>query len=102
MGALCTLLTYALLLVYGISLTQAFLDNSKQTESVQTLYYDRFKEGEFKFSDNSLKIMIITAGELDPAVGRIAMYKIIAANYIEGDTIEWFQTKEEVELTKCS
>ena len=34
MGALCTMLTYAFVIVYGVALGEAFIDNSKQSESV--------------------------------------------------------------------
>ena len=76
MGSLCTLLTYTLLMVYGIALTEAFLDNSKQTESVQTLYYDRFNEGEFKLSEQSLSFVVVLPAKLDPKVGRIGLSQI--------------------------
>ena len=47
MGALCTILTYCLLLINGITLVEGFLDNSRQQESAQTQFYDAYKAGVF-------------------------------------------------------
>ena len=44
-GATFTLLTYVLLLINIISLTESFFNGSRQDESSQTVLYDRYSAG---------------------------------------------------------
>ena len=52
LGAICTIMTYVLILINGISLVEGFLNGSKQSESAQTLFYDRFNEGRQWLDEN--------------------------------------------------
>lgn len=83
-------------MVYGISLTQAFLDKSKQTESVQTLFYDRFNEGEFKLSEHQLEIMIVTPGEIPAAVGRIRLAQIFKKETDQDGQVKYEDVQENI------
>lgn len=45
LGALFTIVTYVLILINGIALVEGFLNGSKQSESSQTFFFDRYNEG---------------------------------------------------------
>ena len=83
MGALCTILTYVLILINGISLVEGFLNGSKQSESAQTLFYDRFNEGKQSLDENQFSVFIATLMPISPRVGRILMRQ-----YTEEDVYE--------------
>ena len=79
MGAMCTILTYALLLVSLISLTQSFIDRSKQESNSQTLFFDRYNAGRFYLEENNFKISFGTPYAIPDKIGRLTM-KIVKNN----------------------
>ena len=70
-GLLCTVLAYVLIVINGVALWNGFLDGSKQKESAQTVFYDRYHEGKFYLQEGDFHFKIAYRGQLDPGVGRI-------------------------------
>ena len=77
MGALCTLITYALVLSNLITLLIEFSDGSRQQSSFEVFTIDRFTEGAFNLTENHFDVQIIIAGVLDPRLARISAYNTV-------------------------
>ena len=69
LGALCTIMTYVLILINGVALVEGFLDGSKQSESSQTFFYDRFNEGKQWLEKSQFQIKVATMWPIPPSVG---------------------------------
>ena len=74
LGALITLLTYALLLFNTITLTQAFFDNSKQDEKNQFERFDRYNQT-YNLKDMEFSFSYFTYPPLTPNIGRFKVYQ---------------------------
>ena len=75
MGALITLLTYALMLFNFTNLMQAFFNGSRQNEKQSTVAIDPFQADKLNLQDNQLEISIIVP-TLPENIGRIVAYQI--------------------------
>mmetsp|Transcript_12736 Transcript_12736/g.17156 ORF Transcript_12736/g.17156 Transcript_12736/m.17156 type:complete len:164 (-) Transcript_12736:1228-1719(-) len=73
MGALCTLITYILLLINMIALIKAFSTQSNREESAQNLWFDSFKAGQFKFSENAFSLRIGSFVPIKDRFGRLVI-----------------------------
>lgn len=46
-GALCTILVTVLILINTVMLAKGYINNSRQTETTQTIFFDTFNAGKF-------------------------------------------------------
>ena len=78
LGALLSISSYILLIIFTVNLFTAFIDGSKQTETTQTLKYDTFGGEPRKLSDMGFGVQIIL-----PAIpARIATFTVLRnSNY---------------------
>ena len=71
LGALVTLVTYALILFNLGSLIIAFFDSSKQKENVQEKVVDAIYSGPFTLTENNIEFTLLTSPPLVPELGRL-------------------------------
>ena len=60
LGALCTILTYVLICINAFSVFQGFVNGTRQNESAQTLYFDRYEAGPISLPLSSFDVKIST------------------------------------------
>ena len=72
MGSCCSLVTYAVIIFNFTTLFMGFLEGSKQSESQQTLHYDRFLADGFNLRENLFEISIFRQS-IPPELGRLRM-----------------------------
>lgn len=80
MGALVTLLTYALMLFNFTNLMRAFFDGSRQDEKQSTVAIDPFLADDLNLQDNLFYISIITATPIPEDLGRMVAYQHEGSN----------------------
>ena len=76
-------MTYVLMLINIASLSQSFLDGSKQEERTQTQQYDRYNAGKFYLEEQNFRITFGMFLPIPDNIGRLRMSK--SSN---GETIE--------------
>ena len=74
LGAFCTLAVYGLIMFNAISLFQAFRDDSKQSELIQSSEWDRWYGDELILSEHDIEISFFTLS-MPESFGRIRMYQ---------------------------
>ena len=71
LGALCTIITYTLMIVNLTNLLIAFTDGSKQEEKIQSIEFDTWNSDRFDITDNSMTISYILWPPIDSRIGRL-------------------------------
>ena len=74
LGALCTLAVYGLIIFNAISLFQAFRNDSKQSELIQTSEWDRWYGDEYILSEHAIEISILTIS-MSESFGKMRVYQ---------------------------
>ena len=84
LGALCTLAVYGLIMFNAISLSQAFRDDSKQSELIQTSEWDRWYGDEYILSEHAIEISILTIS-MSESFGKMRVHQTFNCTKTEVD-----------------
>ena len=71
LGALCTLATQILILIYTINLVIGFRNNSLQEEKTQTTTVDLFDTDDYNFKEYHTGMVILVWPPIPPQIGYI-------------------------------
>ena len=74
LGALVSIGSYVLLIIFTMQLFIAFIDGTKQTETTQTLKYDTFGSEPYKFSDMNFAVSILLP-PIPPQIATFSVYR---------------------------
>ena len=78
LGALCTIMTYLLIIFNLKVLGEGLISQSLQGESYQVNSYDNFNTEKYQFNEVDVDIVLITYPQQIPSnVGRYAVYQTI-------------------------
>ena len=69
LGAMCTFISYVLMIVITLNLSIAFSDGSKQEEKVQTTQFDIWNTEKYYLTNNGLSVNYLIWPPLGPEIG---------------------------------
>ena len=93
-GALCTLVTYVMMIFNLVGLLTAFFDGSNQQEKIQTTTYDLHGTDKVNLAENEFEFILQIVPAIPLEIGRISVKQLkIAIPYYK---------ETELELQTCS
>ena len=75
-GALCTVLTYTIMIFNLITTSQAFLSHANQEEKSRTTTVDSFDTPAFYLEEHMFELSVLTNMPLDPRIAVVFMERV--------------------------